>query len=57
LLKNNLSKNNHTKNKAVNGINAEDDHNHLKKNFGNLLENFKFNQSIDLEVLLKEYII
>jgi hypothetical protein len=57
LLKDSLSKNNYTKNKTANDIDAKNGYNYLKFSFNNLLENFKFDQFINLEILLKEYII
>jgi hypothetical protein len=57
LLKNSLLKDNHTKNGAANGINIENNHDYLKFFFDNFLENFRFDQFTNSEVLLKEYII
>jgi hypothetical protein len=57
LLKDNLSKNKYIKNRTANNINIKNDYNYLKFFFNNFFKNFKFNQSIDLKVLLKKYII
>jgi hypothetical protein len=53
----NLLKNNYTKNKIVNGTNVKNNHDYLEFFLDNFFENFRFDQSMDLEVLLEKYII
>jgi hypothetical protein len=57
LLKNSLSKNNYIKNKTANNINVENSYDYLEFFFNNFFQNFRSNQSTNLEILLKKYTI